>query len=291
MKCPNLTIATRGSAPGPGPGRTGSPPSLGERHPGLGDCEISLLKIKTTGDKILDVPLAKVGGKGLFVKEIEDALLDGRADLGGAFHEGHARRNCRRAWMLGAVTSEREDVRDVLVSRRLAGGDQGGLSQGGQGGNQQPEKGRPSFWLRRPDLEIVSIRGNVQTSLLKKLDELGLEAVVLASGRPDRAWALRTSPWRPGWIAAKSNFASGGTGRPGSGGAGATTRPFAQTARRPGAPGHHRFCRGRGKVLSGPVGGRLPGSHRRAMPSAAENGIGSSLSTGWWPPWTGNPEW
>jgi len=51
---------------------------LEERHPGL---TVELLKIKTQGDKILDVPLAKVGGKGLFVKEIEEALLDGRADL------------------------------------------------------------------------------------------------------------------------------------------------------------------------------------------------------------------
>ena len=136
---------------------------------------VSLLKIKTTGDKILDVPLAKVGGKGLFVKEIEDALLDGRADL--AVHSmKDMPAELPDGLMLGAVT-KREDVRDVLVSRDGRG--IGGLSRGARVGTSSLRRAA-QLLAARPDLEIVSIRGNVQTRL-KKLDEMGLEAVVLAA--------------------------------------------------------------------------------------------------------------
>ena len=141
-------------------------------RPGL---DVSLLKIKTKGDKILDVPLAKVGGKGLFVKEIEDALLDGRADL--AVHSmKDMPAELPPGLILGAVT-EREDVRDVLVSRDGRG--IAGLSRGARVGTSSLRRAA-QLLAARPDLEIVSIRGNVQTRL-KKLDELDLEAVVLAA--------------------------------------------------------------------------------------------------------------
>ena len=82
-----------------------------KRNPGL---EVEIVKIKTTGDKILDVPLAKVGGKGLFVKEIEEALLDKRIDL--AVHSmKDVPTDFPKGLHLAAIT-EREDPRDALIT-------------------------------------------------------------------------------------------------------------------------------------------------------------------------------
>ncbi|HKA91697.1 MAG TPA: hydroxymethylbilane synthase [Haliangiales bacterium] len=131
-----------------------------------------LLVIKTKGDKILDVPLAQVGGKGLFVKEIEEALADGRIDLAvhsmkdvpAELHPGLA---------LSAI-SAREDPHDVLVGRRL---DE--LRAGARLGTSSV---RRVCQLRslRPDLTIVPLRGNVDTRL-RKLDEGQVDAIVLAA--------------------------------------------------------------------------------------------------------------
>ncbi|HJT87160.1 MAG TPA: hydroxymethylbilane synthase, partial [Bryobacteraceae bacterium] len=128
--------------------------------------------IKTTGDKITDVPLAKVGTKGLFTKEIEEALLEGRADL--AVHSlKDLPTDLPAGLVLGAVPA-REDPRDAIVGRRLAE-----LPRGAKVGTSSL---RRAAQLRqaRPDLQIESVRGNLDTRL-RKLDEGRYEAIVLAA--------------------------------------------------------------------------------------------------------------
>ncbi|KIX11425.1 hydroxymethylbilane synthase [Dethiosulfatarculus sandiegensis] len=145
---------------------------LTQANPGL---LVDLKIIKTKGDKILDVPLAKVGGKGLFVKEIEEALIDGRADL--AVHSmKDMPAELPQGLILGAVT-ERENPADVLVLARS--GSLNSLPQGARVGTSSLRRAAQLLAVR-PDFSIVSIRGNVQTRL-KKLTELNLDAVVLAS--------------------------------------------------------------------------------------------------------------
>ena len=142
------------------------------RFPGM---PIELAVIKTQGDKILDVPLAKVGGKGLFVKEIEEALLDGRVDL--AVHSmKDMPADIPEGLAIGAVP-ERETPADVLISRdgqRLAE-----LPPGSVIGTSSL---RRAAQLRhaRPDLQIAPLRGNLDTRL-RKLETEGLAAVVLAA--------------------------------------------------------------------------------------------------------------
>ena len=143
-----------------------------ERHP---DVVVDLLIIKTKGDKILDVPLAKVGGKGLFVKEIEDALLDGRADL--AVHSMKDVPAELPAGLFIAAVPEREDYRDVLVTRDGSGFE--ALAQGARVGTSSLRR-RAQLLHNRPDLEIVTLRGNVDTRL-KKLVSEDMAAIVLAA--------------------------------------------------------------------------------------------------------------
>lgn len=145
---------------------------LKAKQPGL---EVELKKIVTQGDKILDVALAKVGGKGLFVKEIEEALLRGEADL--AVHSMKDVPAELPDGLLIAGVSEREDVRDALVSKNGAG--LSDLPPEAKIGTSSLRRGAQLLALR-PDFQIVSIRGNVQTRL-KKMEEQGLDAVILAS--------------------------------------------------------------------------------------------------------------
>lgn len=128
--------------------------------------------IKTTGDKITDVPLAKVGSKGLFTKEIEEALLDGRADV--AVHSLKDLPTELPAGLVLAAVPEREDPRDALVGRSLAD-----LPAGAKVGTSSL---RRSAQLRkmRPDLVVESVRGNLDTRL-RKLDEGQYDAIVLAA--------------------------------------------------------------------------------------------------------------
>ncbi len=145
---------------------------LMERHP---DLDVELMKIKTKGDKILDVPLAKVGGKGLFVKEIEDALLDGRADLA-----VHSMKDVPVELPPGleiAVVPEREDYRDVLIARN--GGALDSLPTGARVGTSSLRR-RSQLLRRRPDLDVVSLRGNLDTRL-RKLTSEGFDAIVVAA--------------------------------------------------------------------------------------------------------------
>ncbi|MEW5722723.1 MAG: hydroxymethylbilane synthase [Thermodesulfobacteriota bacterium] len=145
---------------------------LEARRPGL-TVELSL--IKTKGDRILDAPLAKVGGKGLFVKEIEDALLAGRVDL--AVHSMKDVPVQLPPGLTIACVPEREDWRDVLVTGR--GGHLDGLRRGARVGTSSLRR-RAQLLHRRPDLEIVPLRGNLDTRL-RKLAEEGLDAIVVAA--------------------------------------------------------------------------------------------------------------
>jgi len=137
--------------------------------------KIELVSIKTKGDKILDVPLAKVGGKGLFVKEIEEALLDHRIDI--AVHSmKDMPAKIPEGLCIGAIP-QREVATDVLISR--AGRRFGELRRGAVIGTSSL---RRASQLRhaRPDIEIVPLRGNLDTRL-KKLQTENLDAIVLAA--------------------------------------------------------------------------------------------------------------
>jgi hydroxymethylbilane synthase len=134
------------------------------------ECRLEI--IHTTGDKITDVALSKVGTKGLFTKEIEEALLQGTIDL--AVHSLKDMPTDLPAGLTLAAIPEREDPRDALVGARLAD-----LPQQSRVGTSSL---RRAAQLRgvRPDLEIENIRGNVDTRL-RKLDEKQYDAIVLAS--------------------------------------------------------------------------------------------------------------
>jgi hydroxymethylbilane synthase len=136
---------------------------------------VELVVIKTTGDKILDVPLAMVGGKGLFVKEIEEALLDGRADL--AVHSVKDMPAELPEGLHLAAMPPREDPRDALISKNGAGLDT--LPHGARVGTSSLRRAAQLLHLRS-DLRIETLRGNVDTRL-RKLETEGLDAIVLAA--------------------------------------------------------------------------------------------------------------
>lgn len=136
---------------------------------------VELLGIKTQGDKILDVPLAKIGGKGLFVKELEEAMLDGRADLA-----VHSMKDVPMAFPegLGLVAiCERHDPTDAFVSNDFASVDD--LPQGAIVGTASMRR-EAQLRAYRPDLQIRTLRGNVNTRLAK-LDAGEYQAIILAS--------------------------------------------------------------------------------------------------------------
>lgn len=139
------------------------------------DVEVDLLIIKTQGDKILDVPLAKVGGKGLFVKEIEEALLDGRIDL--AVHSMKDMPAELPPGLTICAVPKRENPLDALISIEHDSLDD--LPQGARVGTSSLRRSAQLKHLR-PDLEIVSLRGNLDTRL-KKLETTDLSAIVLAA--------------------------------------------------------------------------------------------------------------
>jgi hydroxymethylbilane synthase len=145
--------------------------------------------IRTTGDNVTSVPLGSIGGKGLFTKEIEDALLAGQIDL--AVHSLKDLPTEIPAGLEIAAIPEREDPRDALVGRALAA-----LRPGAKVGTSSL---RRTSQLRRlrPDLEIESIRGNVDTRL-RKLDEGQYEAIVLAAAGLTRlGWSARIAETLP----------------------------------------------------------------------------------------------
>jgi hydroxymethylbilane synthase len=145
---------------------------LEQLHPGL---TVSLVPITTKGDKILDVPLAKVGGKGLFVKELEEALYDGSVDL--AVHSMKDVPSVLPPGLILPCIPPREDPRDALVTPD--GREFAQLPQGARIGTSALRR-QAQLLHSRPDLTIVSLRGNVETRL-RKMDEEGLDGIVLAA--------------------------------------------------------------------------------------------------------------
>ncbi|MBI5285964.1 MAG: hydroxymethylbilane synthase [Deltaproteobacteria bacterium] len=158
---------------------------LEKRYPLL---EVELVKVKTTGDKLLDVALAKVGGKGLFVKEIEEALLDCKIDL--AVHSmKDVPTEIPPGLHISAIT-EREDPRDAFITGVRGQGVKGtgvpftvrGFKDLPQGANIGTSSLRRTSQILniRPDLKISQLRGNLNTRL-KKLDEGQFDAIILAA--------------------------------------------------------------------------------------------------------------
>jgi hydroxymethylbilane synthase len=139
------------------------------------DVRVELVPMSTQGDIILDTPLAKIGGKGLFVKELEQAMLDGRADIA-----VHSMKDVPVDFPEGLALHticEREDPRDAFVSNNFANIDE--LPQGAIVGTSSLRR-QCQIRALRPDLEIRDLRGNVNTRLAK-LDDGQYDAIILAA--------------------------------------------------------------------------------------------------------------
>ena len=143
--------------------------------------ETELVVVKTTGDRVQEVPLSQIGGKGLFVKEIEEALLADRADL--AVHSAKDLPAVVAVGLALVAFPQREDPRDALVARE-PGADLLGLRQGARVGTGSCRRSAQLLALR-PDLKIVPLRGNVPTRIAK-IESEDLDAVVLACAGLDR---------------------------------------------------------------------------------------------------------
>ena len=150
---------------------------LERRYSGI---RVDLVKIKTTGDKILDVPLSKVGGKGLFVKEIEEALLENRVDV--AVHSMKDVPAQLPDDLMLSTFPRREDPSDALISGEQQRLDQ--LPKGARVGTSSLRRGAQLLHLR-PDLTLVNLRGNVDTRL-NKLKSGDLQAIILAAAGLNR---------------------------------------------------------------------------------------------------------
>jgi hydroxymethylbilane synthase len=179
--------------------------ALVAEHPGL---SVEIRVVRTTGDRILDVPLARIGDKGLFTKELDHALLDGSADL--AVHSlKDIPTRLPEGIALAAVT-EREDPRDVLISRAGVAGTLRDLPPGSRIGTSSLRR-RAQLGAIRPDLEVVDLRGNLNTRLAK-LDAGGYEAILLAAAGVVRlGWRARISEYLEpdGWLPAVGQGALG----------------------------------------------------------------------------------
>ena len=172
-----LVIASRGSQLALWQARWVAEQLAGRGH----ECRIEI--IRTTGDKITDVPLAKVGTKGLFTKEIEEALLAGTADL--AVHSLKDLPTELPAGLVLAAVPAREDARDAVVGKRLAD-----LPPGAKVGTSSLRRAAQLRKLR-PDLVVESVRGNLDTRL-RKLDEGQYDAILLAAAGLKRlGWEKR----------------------------------------------------------------------------------------------------
>ena len=173
---PPIRIGTRGSALALVQARWVQA-QLQARYP---ECPVELVIIKTTGDKLKDVPLAQIGGKGLFIKEIEEALIAGTVNL--AVHSlKDMPAQIPQGMMLGAVPP-REDCRDAFISKRYESLSE--IPPGGRVGTGSLRR-RVQVLHLRPDLEVAPIRGNVDTRL-RKMEEQGLDALILAAAGLNR---------------------------------------------------------------------------------------------------------
>lgn len=153
---------------------------------------IRLERIRTSGDKILDVPLAKIGGKGLFVKEIEEALSRGDIDL--AVHSMKDVPSVLPEGLAIVCIPAREDARDALLTRdRVAFQD---LPAGAKVGTSSLRR-QAQLLAHRPDLNVVMLRGNVNTRL-RKLQEGEFDAIVLAAAGLTRlGWVRHVTEYLP----------------------------------------------------------------------------------------------
>ena len=181
-----LVIASRGSQLALWQARWVAAQLSAAGHP----CRIEI--VKTTGDKITDVALAKVGSKGLFTKEIEEALLDGRADL--AVHSLKDLPTELPEGLVLAAVPEREDPRDAVVGKRL-----NDLAAGAKVGTSSLRRAAQLRKLRG-DLVVESVRGNLDTRL-RKLDEGQYDAILLAAAGLKRlGWSARIAEILPAEI-------------------------------------------------------------------------------------------
>ncbi|WP_103649354.1 hydroxymethylbilane synthase [Campylobacter concisus] len=138
------------------------------------DIKVELVGMKTKGDVILDTPLAKIGGKGLFTKELEDSMLKGETDIA-----VHSLKDVPVVFPEGlklAAICSREDTRDAMISEKFAKFSD--LPHGAKVGTTSLRR-KMQLLIMRPDLEIISLRGNVQTRL-RKLKEGEFDAIILA---------------------------------------------------------------------------------------------------------------
>lgn len=145
---------------------------LRRHHP---DLAVELVPLSSRGDQILDIPLAKVGGKGLFVKELEQAMLNDEADIA-----VHSMKDVPMEFPEGlglAVICEREEPRDAFVSNHYD--DLAAMPAGSKVGTSSLRR-QSQILARRPDLEVEFLRGNVNTRL-RKLDEGRYDAIILAA--------------------------------------------------------------------------------------------------------------
>ena len=171
-----LTIATRGSKLALWQSKH-IKAVLEEQNPGL---EVELNIIVTTGDKILDRPLAAIGGKGLFLKELEEAMLRGEAQI--AVHSLKDVPTVMPSGLILAAITQREDSRDALLSEKYA--DINSLPKGATVGTSSLRR-RMQISKLRPDLIIKDLRGNVDTRI-RKLKEGQFDAIILASAGINR---------------------------------------------------------------------------------------------------------
>jgi hydroxymethylbilane synthase len=167
--------------------------SLKQKCAELGiECQFEIVKIVTKGDQILDVTLSKVGGKGLFVKEIEQALLDGTIDM--AVHSMKDMPSERQDGLLIGAVPERVDPRDCLITKGPKELDE--LPKGARVGTSSLRRAS-QLLAHRQDLAVEPIRGNID-SRMRKLETEGFDAIVLASaGLYRMGWADRITAYLP----------------------------------------------------------------------------------------------
>ncbi|MEM6635686.1 MAG: hydroxymethylbilane synthase [Pseudomonadota bacterium] len=183
-------------------GTRGSPLALAQAHEtrdrlaaafGLPDEAFEIVVIKTAGDRILDRPLKEVGGKGLFTREIEDALLDGGIDI--AVHSMKDMPTLQPDGLCLECFLPREDVRDAFVSADFTSLDD--LAPGARVGTSSLRR-RAQVLNRRPDLQVVEFRGNVQTRLRKLEDGVAQCTFLALAGLNRLAMAdVPATPLRP----------------------------------------------------------------------------------------------
>ena len=167
------------------------------------DLEVTLVPMVSRGDKILDVPLAKVGGKGLFVKELEHGLIENEADIA-----VHSMKDVPMEFPSGlglAIICEREDPRDALVSEKYSQIEE--LPNGAIVGTSSLRR-QTQLLNMRPDLNVTFLRGNVNTRLAK-LDAGEFDAIILASAGLKR---LEMRDRISGFLAPEQILPAGGQG-------------------------------------------------------------------------------